>query len=122
MRSPALPWLAGLIFLVVVPWPWNIVVFVVCVLIGAAELVYWWFRVRGLPVSAGAETIVGEVGEVVEVCAPVGKVRVGGELWRARCAVRAEVGEQVRVVSRTRLELTVEPVEVPVAEAVIPAG
>ena len=56
----------------------------------------------------GPETLVGSSGRVVTACHPLGQIRVQGELWRARCAEGADVGEQVRVVALDGLTLTVE--------------
>jgi membrane protein implicated in regulation of membrane protease activity len=51
---------------------------------------------------------VGAAAEVVEPCFPDGWVRVGGELWRARCEVGAGVGARVRVRAVDGLTLVVE--------------
>jgi membrane protein implicated in regulation of membrane protease activity len=56
----------------------------------------------------GPETLVGSVGQVVTPCMPLGQVRLQGELWRARCAEGADVGEQVRVLDLDGLTLVVE--------------
>jgi membrane-bound serine protease (ClpP class) len=60
-------------------------------------------------VTTGAEGLVGEVGEVVGACEPTGRVRVKGELWQARCATPAIVGQRVRVTAVDGLTLEVEP-------------
>ena len=49
----------------------------------------------------------GAAAEVVEPCFPDGWVRVGGELWRARCEAGADVGARVRVRAVDGLTLLV---------------
>jgi membrane-bound serine protease (ClpP class) len=63
------------------------------------------------PARVGPERLIGQTGRVVEACRPMGRVRVRGEVWQARCDAQAEVDDLVRVVSRERLVLRVEPVE-----------
>ncbi len=55
----------------------------------------------------GVEALLGAVAEVVEPCNPDGWVRVGGELWRARCEAGAEAGARVRVRAVDGLTLVV---------------
>jgi membrane protein implicated in regulation of membrane protease activity len=45
---------------------------------------------------------------VVTPCAPLGQVRLNGELWRASCPEGAEAGDEVRVVALDGLTLLVE--------------
>jgi membrane protein implicated in regulation of membrane protease activity len=45
---------------------------------------------------------------VVTRCAPLGQVRLQGELWRARCEEGADPGERVRVRALDGLTLVVE--------------
>ena len=54
--------------------------------------------------------MIGQTAEVVEPCRPVGQVRVHGELWEARCAAGAAVGDTVRITALEGLTLTVAPV------------
>ena len=55
------------------------------------------------------QTIVGKTAEVVVQCRPSGEVRVQGELWEARCAAGADIGEDVRITAVEELTLVVEP-------------
>jgi membrane-bound serine protease (ClpP class) len=103
--------LVAIVLLIVLPSPWNLVGLVAGLFAFVGELAFWRRRVKPLEVRAGAETLIGETGRVVTACRPDGQVEVNGELWQARCASGADVGEQVRVVARERLRLTVEPVE-----------
>jgi membrane-bound serine protease (ClpP class) len=95
----------------VLPWPWNLVAVVAGAAWEVAEKLagLWWSQRRVAKV--GAETLVGREVEVREACRPLGRVRVKGELWRARCTAGANVGEIVRVVAVDGLTLVVVPVE-----------
>ena len=57
----------------------------------------------------GAEALVGALARVVAECRPEGRVRVHGELWRARCDAGAAEGEDVVVRAVDGLTLLVEP-------------
>jgi membrane-bound ClpP family serine protease len=72
---------------------------------------------RGLPVRSGPRALVGRVATVRSVPAPVGQVRLDGELWRARLweleeeGVPVAEGSAVVVESVDGLTLTVRPAE-----------
>jgi membrane protein implicated in regulation of membrane protease activity len=59
--------------------------------LGEKGFLVWYMR--GIPVAAGAEAMVGRRVTVVSACRPGGRVRFGGESWKARCAEGAGVGE-----------------------------
>jgi membrane protein implicated in regulation of membrane protease activity len=71
----------------------------------------FWIRLsrRGRP-AIGSESLVGSRGPVVGDCRPEGRVRVGGELWRAVCAEGATEGDEVVVERVDGLTLHVRPV------------
>ncbi|HEX5148561.1 MAG TPA: NfeD family protein [Candidatus Limnocylindrales bacterium] len=102
--------LIGILIALFVPAPWS-----VAVVIGAATLEFVetafsvWVSRRGRP-RVGVETLVGATGRVVADCLPAGTVRVGGEIWRARCDAGARSGERVRVRARHGLVLLVDAV------------
>ena len=75
------------------------------------EIGFWQRRVRGQKVQTGAENLVGATGEVTEALAPVGQVRVLGELWEARAASALPPGARVRVIALDGLMLEVEPLD-----------
>lgn len=52
--------------------------------------------------------LLGSVGRVVSRIDPVGTVQAGGELWTARSATPLEAGEEVVVIDRDGLVVTVE--------------
>src|SRR5919202_3731549 len=74
-------------------------------------------RTRRLAVRSGAEALVGRVGVVRAVPAPVGQVFVEGALWRARLwpleqePPQLEQGDPVVVEHVDGLTLTVRPAE-----------
>jgi membrane protein implicated in regulation of membrane protease activity len=83
------------------------------VLVGAGAVVelgesYLWVRwSRRRRVQVGTETLVGAEAVVVTDCRPDGQVRLQGEIWQARCAEGAAVGQQVVVERVDGLTLTV---------------
>jgi membrane protein implicated in regulation of membrane protease activity len=101
--------IAGLILALLLPSPWNGIVFAVLLVLGAVEIYLWNRTVRHLRSPVGAETMVGESAVVVTACEPVGQVHVKGETWRAECEEGAPVGATVTIVGRRRLTLLVRP-------------
>jgi membrane protein implicated in regulation of membrane protease activity len=74
----------------------------------------WWDgrteakRTRGAP--AGVVKLVGAEGILTAPCTPTGKVRIGLELWDARCGSNsASVGQRVVVTDFDGATLLVEP-------------
>jgi membrane-bound serine protease (ClpP class) len=66
--------------------------------------------------TAGGDGLIGQTAVVLEPLAPVGRVRVLGEIWVAELdevnkgiGIRADVASSVRVVARDGLKLIVEP-------------
>lgn len=96
--------------ILVLPTPWNVVAVIagatweLATLLGGA----WWSQRRR--VQVGVEALIGREVPVREACAPVGRVSVRGELWRARCPVPISRGEHVRIVGIDGLTLVVAPV------------
>jgi membrane-bound serine protease (ClpP class) len=66
-------------------------------------------RSRRRPVITGKEALIGARGETMGWQDKEGRVRVQGEIWRARCAHVLEPGTQVKVIGREGLVLVVEP-------------
>ena len=92
-----------------VPEPWGLVLVVAAAVVEVGETLFWIRFSQRRRIQAGAETLIGARAQVVTACAPVGQVRVEGELWRARCESGVEPGATVRVVGRDGLTLLVEP-------------
>lgn len=104
--------LGTLIGLFVVPDPWTLPVIGGALVVQAVET-YVSLRIsrRLGPPRVGPERLIGQTGRVVEPCHPLGRVRVRGELWQARCGAGANRDTTVRVVRREQLVLEVEPVD-----------
>ncbi|HEV2549040.1 MAG TPA: nodulation protein NfeD [Stellaceae bacterium] len=66
-------------------------------------------RSRRRPIVTGDEGLLGAEGEAVAWQGEEGRVRIKGEIWRARAARPLEPGNRVRVIERQGLVLTVEP-------------
>ena len=104
--------LAGLF---VLPDPWRLVVLVAAAVIEVGEVYFWIRFLRRYRVTTGAEGLIGERAEVIERCAPRGRVRVRGEIWNARCERELEPGASVEIAGVDGLTLVLEPLEPGVA-------
>ncbi len=67
-------------------------------------------RSRRRPVATGGEALLGAEGEAVSWGREEGRVRVEGEIWRARAAAPLAAGVRIKVTGRRGLVLTVEPI------------
>ena len=67
-------------------------------------------RSRRRPVVTGSEALIGAEGEAVSWQGEEGRVRVKGEIWRARADAPLEAGTPVKVISRDGLVLLVESI------------
>jgi membrane protein implicated in regulation of membrane protease activity len=100
----------AIVLLLVLDGPWNWIAFIVVTLLWLVELYGWNRTVRNRRRAVGVETLIGQTAVVTEACRPVGQVRLGGEIWEARCQAGAGAGDEVRVIGRDKLTLVVEPV------------
>ncbi len=66
-------------------------------------------RSRRRPVVTGSEALIGAAGEALSWQDGEGRVRVKGEIWRARADAPLPAGTPVKVVSRDGLVLRVTP-------------
>ena len=98
--------IVGLFFL---PTPLSYIAVAVAAMVEVGEVFLWRRFLGRYRVTTGAEGLVGERAEVIEACAPAGRVRVRGEIWKARCETTAERGARVRVAAVDGLTLVVEP-------------
>lgn len=89
--------------------PWSVLVVVGALVIEVGEIFFWFWYSRRRNVQVGAETLIGRPGVVITQCRPFGQVRVGGEIWAARCESGVDVGAAVRVEGRDALTLVVKP-------------
>jgi membrane-bound serine protease (ClpP class) len=66
-------------------------------------------RSRKRPVVTGKEALLGAEGEAVAWDGQEGRVRVRGEIWRARSSGALDPGTRVKVIARDGLVLVVTP-------------
>ncbi len=93
----------------VLPSPWGLVAVVIGGVLEIAEttLFIWWSKRR--KATVGVETLVGKTGVAESSLWPEGQVKVGGEIWRARCAGGCDSGTRVVVRAIDGLTLVVDP-------------
>ncbi len=103
--------LLALVLLLVLPSPWNAIGGFAGLVLFGFEVAYWQRRVRHQKVQTGVGTLVGATGEVSEPLAPVGQIRVRGEVWEAHSSSELSLGTRVRVIAVHGLTLEVEPVD-----------
>ena len=98
-----------LLAFLVLPAPWSFVAVAAGGAIELGEAALWWRWTHRRRPAVGAEALIGADAAVVEECRPLGRVRVNGELWRARCDEGAGAGETVTIRALDELTLLVEP-------------
>jgi membrane-bound serine protease (ClpP class) len=98
----------ALALLVLPPWL-GLIAIVTGIVVEIAEVGFWIRFLRRYKVQTGSEGLVGAVAEVVETCDPEGRVRLRGEIWRARGqrSATATVGQLVEVTAVDGLTLEV---------------
>jgi membrane-bound serine protease (ClpP class) len=98
----------ALALLVLPPWL-GLIAVVTGIVVEIAEVGFWIRFLRRYKVQTGSEGLVGAVAEVVESCDPEGRVRLRGEIWRARGprSAPATVGQLVEVTAVDGLTLEV---------------
>jgi membrane-bound serine protease (ClpP class) len=101
--------IVAIVLLIVLPTPWNLVGFLVLIPLWILELFGWNRTVKNRRRVVGAQTLIGKEGVVITPCRPRGQVRVGGEIWSARCEAGATTGENVQVTGLDGLTLIVAP-------------
>jgi membrane protein implicated in regulation of membrane protease activity len=94
------------VFVLDEPWTWVAVALGGTIELAETGGLIWWSKRRRAEV--GAETLLGRRAVVSADCMPVGQVRVAGELWQARCAGGAGVGDEVVIRAIDGLTLIVE--------------
>ena len=98
-----------LLAIFVLPSPWGVVAVAVGAVLDFAEtgLFLWWSRRRRATV--GVQSLVGRTALAIGELRPEGQVRVGGEIWRARCERGCDAGSAVVIRAVADLTLEVEP-------------
>jgi len=101
--------IALLLAIFVLPQPWGLVAVVVGGTLDVAEtgLFLWWSKRRRATV--GVEALVGKVGVASSDLWPEGQVKIGGEIWRARCDGGCDAGTRIVVRAVEGLTLVVDP-------------
>ena len=95
-------------------WPLSVSVPVYAVVVIIAALVYWYaVLAMRRPVETGAEGMIGQTGEVVEVQGTSVVVRIGSEIWNARSPASLRKGDNVAVIAVERLVLRVKRLDEP---------
>jgi membrane protein implicated in regulation of membrane protease activity len=102
---------AAIVGLFVLPSPWNVIALCVAAVVEVGELYLWKRFLDRYRVQGGAEGMIGERAEVIEECAPEGRVKVHGEIWAAIAADGCTFapGERVRVLEVNGLQVRVGP-------------
>jgi membrane protein implicated in regulation of membrane protease activity len=90
------------------PPAWGIAAVSLGIVVEIAEVGFWVHFLRRYRISSGPEALIGRRAEVIEACEPLGRVRLRGEIWHARCDQGAVVGEGVVVSGLAGLTLQVE--------------
>jgi membrane-bound serine protease (ClpP class) len=101
--------IAALVGLFFIPEPWNVVAVVAAALVEVGEVFFWLRFLRRYRIQTGAEAMVGRRAEALESCSPEGRVRIGGEIWKARSELPVVAGQAVRITAVDGLTLSVEP-------------
>jgi membrane protein implicated in regulation of membrane protease activity len=101
--------IAVLLAVFVLPSPWGLVAVVVGGTLDIAEtgLFLWWSNRRRATV--GVESLVGKAGIASTDLWPEGQVKIGGEIWRARCEGGCDAGTRIVVREVEGLTLVVDP-------------
>lgn len=101
--------IAVLLAIFVLPSPWGLVAVVVGGTLDVAEtgLFLWWSKRRRA--SVGVESLVGRTGVASTDLWPEGQIKIGGEIWKARCEGGCDAGTRVVVREVDGLTLVVDP-------------
>lgn len=74
-------------------------------------IIRFGIKAQNRKVVTGLEALIGETGEVMDILAPTGTVKVQGEVWNAESlAGTISPGEKVRIKEMKQLKLYVEPI------------
>jgi membrane-bound serine protease (ClpP class) len=98
----------GLIALIVFGTPWGLVALVAALCLEVLEYFAWRRFLRRYRLRSGPETMVGQTARVIDDLVPEGRVRLYGEIWRARSSEPVSEGESVRITAVDGLTLDVE--------------
>jgi membrane-bound serine protease (ClpP class) len=98
-----------LLALFVLPQPWGLVAVAAGATLDIAETgaFLWWSKRR--QATVGVDALVGKTGVAVNELWPEGQVKIGGEIWKARCPGGCDAGTRVVVRAVNGLTLDVDP-------------
>jgi membrane protein implicated in regulation of membrane protease activity len=102
-----LPLVGVLVAFLVLPPGWGAVLLVAVVAWEIAEKLIWLRVIGRYPVLVGREALIGSTVTVTNSCFPVGRVRLKGESWAARCEAGARSGETLVVEDVEQITLIV---------------
>jgi membrane protein implicated in regulation of membrane protease activity len=100
----------GILGLLFLPTPWNVVAVSVAALIEVGEVFIWIRFLRRYRIKTGAEALIGRRVRVVEACDPRGRVALGDEFWNAvteDLAAPLEAGAEATITAIDGLTLSV---------------
>ena len=101
--------IAILLAIFVLPKPWGLAAVGLGATIDLGETLFFWRWSGRRRARVGVETLVGRSAVVVSALAPLGQVKLAGELWQARSESRIEAGAEVVVKAVDGLTLVVAP-------------
>lgn len=100
--------LLALLVLILFGTPWGLIALVVALCLEIFEYFAWRRFLRRYRLRSGPETMVGQTARVIDDLVPEGRVRLYGEIWRARSSEPVSEGESVRITAVDGLTLDVE--------------
>jgi membrane-bound serine protease (ClpP class) len=100
--------LLGILALILFGLPWGLVALVAALCLEILEYFFWKRFLRRYRLRSGPETFVGQTATVIDECAPEGRVRFQGEIWKARASDPVPEGEMVRITAVHGLTLDVK--------------
>lgn len=101
---------AGFVLFAILDPPLGVVFLVAGAILEVGEAALWYQYLKRIRVQTGAEAYPGRRAEVIDECAPRGRVKIDGEIWNAICEEgTAAAGEMVEIAGVEKLTLRVKP-------------
>ena len=101
--------IALLLAVFVLPSPWGLVAVAVGGALDIGETFFFLRWSKRRRATVGVEALVGKQGVASSDLWPEGQVKIGGEIWQARCAGGCDAGTGVVVRAVEGLTLVVDP-------------
>ncbi len=99
--------IAALLAVFVLPPALGVAAVALAVGAEVGEVFLWRRFLRRYRVQTGVDGLIGSAAEVSQALTPEGRVRLRGEIWRARAAEAVPIGARVRVIGVDGLTLEV---------------